>query len=297
MSDKGTRKTDLAVKRAEWRLSRVYHRAAQDIDKKLKDWEKGYQKREVYLKQQVDAGKMTQDDFDAWKRGQVFQGKQWKARKEQIQQTLLDADKQAMRIIRDGKIDVFKDNANFMVQRIGQHTTSASFRLYDEHTVARLVERDPKILPMLPPEKAVLKDKAYAYYNKLLNGAITQGIIQGESVQKIAHRIAESTGESCYKSALRNARTAYTGAQNAGRIEGMHQAQKLGINLRKKWLSAHDGHTRDAHVHLDGQVQDVDEPFESDLGEIMYPGDPAALPANVYNCRCTLIEVFPEYDQ
>jgi len=32
----------------------------------------------------------------------------------------------------------------------------------------------------------------------------------------------------------------------------------------------------------------VDKPFRSELGDIMYPGDPAAHPANVYNCRCTL---------
>ena len=39
---------------------------------------------------------------------------------------------------------------------------------------------------------------------------------------------------------------------------------------------------------LDGQLADVDKPFHSELGDIMYPGDPEADPANVYNCRCTL---------
>ena len=43
------------------------------------------------------------------------------------------------------------------------------------------------------------------------------------------------------------------------------------------------------HAALDGQTQDAAKPFESELGEIMFPGDPAANPANVYNCRCTLI--------
>ena len=39
---------------------------------------------------------------------------------------------------------------------------------------------------------------------------------------------------------------------------------------------------------LDGQLADVDKPFESELGDIMFPGDPEAHPANVYNCRCTV---------
>ena len=50
-----------------------------------------------------------------------------------------------------------------------------------------------------------------------------------------------------------------------------------------------DGRTRHAHAALDGQTQDQDKPFHSELGDIMYPGDPAASPSNVYNCRCTLI--------
>ena len=34
---------------------------------------------------------------------------------------------------------------------------------------------------------------------------------------------------------------------------------------------------------------DNDKPFENDFGKIMYPGDPSAAGANIYNCRCTLI--------
>ena len=296
MADKGTRITDDAVRRAERAMSRTYRQAQKEIDDKLKAWQKGHAAREAQLRQRVKDGKMSQADFDAWMRGQVFQGKQWEAKRQQIRDTLLHADQEAMRIVRDGKVGVFTDNANFMGQRIADKAhVSASFNMYDEHTVARLLTKDPMLLPKLPPEKAIKKDKAYGYYNRLVSSAITQGIIQGESVQKIARRITETACNGCYSSAVRTARTAYTCAQNAGRVEGMRQARTLGVDVQKKWLAAHDGHTRDAHVHLDGQVRDVEEPFESDLGEIMYPGDPYAAPANVYNCRCTLIEVFPEY--
>ena len=294
MNDYGTRKTDSAVKRTESRLSRVYHQAARDIEDKLKDWQKGHERREAMYRQQLAEGKITQADFDAWMRGQVFQEQQWKARQQQINEILLNADKEAARIVNEGKLGVFADNANYMGYELEHGAgVNTSFTLYDQNTVARLIKDDPQILPKA--QETVKKEKAFPYYNKLMNSAITQGIVQGESIGDIARRVARTTGESSYKSALRNARTAYTGAQNAGRIEGLHQAQGLGINVKKKWMATLDDHTRDAHADLDGQVREIDEPFDSELGPIDYPGDPTADPANVYNCRCTLVYVYPDY--
>jgi len=294
MIDYGTRQTDLAVRRAEWRLSRVYRQAQRDIDEKLKDWQKRHEEREKRYRQQLADGKISQADFDAWMRGQVFQDKQWQARKAEIDRILLNADREAQRIVNEGKIGVFADNANYIgydLERNGNVNTG--FTLYDQNTVGRLIKSDPQILPK--PTPGVQKDKAYTYYNKLINSAITQGIVQGETIPQIAKRIVNTTGERSYSSAVRNARTAYTGAQNAGRMEGLHQAQRLGINVKKKWMATLDSRTRDAHADLDGQIQDVDDPFESELGDIMYPGDPTADPANTYNCRCTLVYVYPDY--
>ena len=292
--DYGTRQTDLAVRRAEWRLSRVYRQAQRDIDEKLKDWQKRHEEREAKYRQQVKDGKITQADFDAWMRGQVFQDKQWQARKAEIDRILLNADREAQRIVNEGKIGVFADNANYIGYELEHNgNVNTGFTLYDQNTVGRLIKSDPQILPK--PAPGVQKDKAYTYYNKLMNSAITQGIVQGETIPQIAKRIVDKTGESSYSSAVRNARTAYTGAQNAGRMEGLHQAQRLGINVKKKWMATLDSRTRDAHADLDGQIQEVDDPFESELGDIMYPGDPTAEPGNTYNCRCTLVYVYPEY--
>ena len=53
-------------------------------------------------------------------------------------------------------------------------------------------------------------------------------------------------------SAVRAARTAVTAAENAGRMDSYHAAEKMGIKLRKRWLSTLDGRTRHAHAILDG---------------------------------------------
>lgn len=294
MTDYGTRQTDLAVRRAEWRLSRVYRQAQRDIDEKLKDWQKRHEEREKRYRQQVKDGKITQADFDAWMRGQVFQDKQWQARKEEIDRVLLNADREAQRIINEGKLGCFAEGANRTMYEVEQVTgVNTNFAMYDEATVARLIKSDPQILPKAKP--GVVKDKSYTYYNKLMNSAITQGIIQGESIQQIARRIIDKTGESTYKAAVRNARTAYTGAQNAGTLESMRRAQAMGIRIKKKWLAILDNRTRDSHAALDGQEQELDEPFISPLGKIMYPGDPTAEPGDVYNCRCDMVNVYPDY--
>ena len=193
MSDYGTRKTDLAVKRTEWRLSRVYHGAEKDISEKLKAWEKGHEAREARYRQQLADGKITQADFDAWMRGQVFQESQWKAKREQIDQILLNADKEAARIVNEGKLGVFADNANYIGWQLEKGAgVNIGFTLYDQNTVARLIKSDPQILPKAA--SGVKKDKAYSYYNKLMNSAITQGIVQGESIPQIAKRVSSVTG-------------------------------------------------------------------------------------------------------
>ena len=293
-SDYGTEQTDRAVKRVERRLSSVYREAQRDIDDKLKDWQERHKKRDARYRQMVAAGKMSKEDYRAWLRGQVFQEKQWQARRDEIDNILLNADRAAQNIVNDGKLGVFAANANYMGYALERDSNiDTGFVLYSESTVARLIEDDPQILPK--PAPGVQKDLAFPYYNKLMSSAITQGIVQGETISEIAGRVARTTGESSYKSAMRNARTAYTGAQNAGRIEGLHQAQRLGIKVKKKWLAILDSRTRDAHANLDGQIQEVDDPFKSDLGDIMFPGDPTAKPGNVYNCRCTLTYEYPDY--
>ena len=293
-TDYGTEQTDRAVKRVERRLSSVYRQAQRDIDDKLKDWQERHKKRDARYRQMVAAGKMSKEDYRAWLRGQVFQEKQWQARRDEIDNILLNADRAAQNIVNEGKLGVFAANANYMGYALERDSNiDTGFVLYSEGTVARLIEDDPQILPK--PAPGVQKDLAFPYYNKLMSSAITQGIVQGETISEIAGRVARTTGESSYKSAMRNARTAYTGAQNAGRIEGLHQAQRLGIKVKKKWLAILDSRTRDTHRDLDGQIQEVDDPFVVDGDEFKFPGDPTAKPALTYNCRCTLTYEYPDY--
>jgi hypothetical protein len=87
-------------------------------------------------------------------------------------------------------------------------------------------------------------------------------------------------------SAIRNARTTVTSAQNKGRVDMMRHARSKDVIAQKGWSAARDNRVRHSHEMLDGEFVDEDEPFSNGL---MYPGDPSGEPEEVYNCRCSLI--------
>ena len=292
MLDYGSRMTDRALMRTEARMRAVYRRAKEDIDETLKAFEKRHTAADRRYRAMMKMGAISEAEYASWLRGQVFIGQRWKERKEAIEQVLYNADKTALQIINNDRVEAFTANANYMGYTLETgERMNINFALYDENTVKRLLRDNPQMLP----KSKVKKSKAFPWYNRLVNNAVTQGIIAGDSIDKIAKRIGEFTGERAQSAMMRNARTAFTAAQNAGRIEGMHQAQRLGVNVQKRWMSTLDARTRDAHQDLDGQIQEVDKPFKSELGDIMYPGDPTAKPGNIYNCRCTLGYAYPDY--
>lgn len=57
--------------------------------------------------------------------------------------------------------------------------------------------------------------------------------------------------------------------------------------MEKQWIAVEDRRTRRSHSHagVDGERQDLDQPFSNGL---MFPGDPEGDAAEVCNCRCTL---------
>lgn len=294
--DDGIDYTDSVEKLTVKRLRKIYRQAQYELSEKLYDfWRRHDIKNQIYL-EQVRDGTLDIEDYQAWLRGQVFQGKQWEAKLKHATDAFVNADKLAAKIVNGGKLDVFAANANYIGYEL-EHGAGIDlgFGVYDSATVARLIKDEPKLLPAIKPEKIKPGEDA-EWYQKVIRNSVTQGILQGESVQQIVGRIAEQCASVGENAAMRDARTAYTGAQNAGRVEGMRQARDdLGIKVKKRWMATFDFKTRETHRELDGQVVDIDDDFIVDGKRIAYPGDPTADPALVYNCRCTLVYDHPEY--
>lgn len=120
---------------------------------------------------------------------------------------------------------------------------------------------------------------------RLLADQITQGVMLGESVPKIAARVARVTGQNV-AGATRVARTSVTAAECAGRVDSYARAKSMGIDLKQERLATLDTRTRRSHRKLDGEKVDVGGTFSNGC---RYPGDPQAPYGEICNCRCTLI--------
>lgn len=113
-------------------------------------------------------------------------------------------------------------------------------------------------------------------------------IMKGENTNKLIDRIQKVT-EAKLSDIVRIARTQTTRLENKARIDAYSIGEKMGYTMVKQWVAVGDDKTREAHLHANGQIVPIDEPFIVDGEELMYPGDPNGSAENIINCRCTMI--------
>ena len=235
------------------------------------------------MQTKLAAGKVTKEQYEQWRRGQAFTGVHMKQMQEVVAAEMSNAAATAAAYVNGKLPEIYALNYNALAGDVNGLIKGYSFELVDAATVRNLATSNKTLLPY----KKVNGKKVERWATQKLNAEIMQGIVQGESIPKIAARLQNVT-EMDANSAIRNARTTVTSAENKGRQDSYIEAEAEGVVMVKCWIATHDPRTREAHVELDGQEVDIDEPFVNEYGEIMYPGDPDAEPANVYNCRCSM---------
>lgn len=119
---------------------------------------------------------------------------------------------------------------------------------------------------------------------KSIRQEITRGIASGMHYQDIARNISEAS-KAPLSRAKTIARTESHRIQQASTYDAQKAAKKRGADVLKQWDSTLDGRTRSTHRHLDGQIKEVEKPFEMDGKKAMFPGE-FNDPAEDVNCRC-----------
>ena len=281
--------TTKEIEKLERRIHAVYKEAEADINRKLKDFEDKFATKEQIHLQELKNGEITQEQYDNWRKGQEFQQKQWQSKRDSVINSVQNANQVAIAMVNGETPNIFAVNANYMAFGIERDAgIDFGFGVYDANSVTNLIKNNPQILP----KWKIDEPKDYTWSKKKVNNTVTQGIIQGESLDKIAKRLTDKLVTGNENKMKTFARTAMTGAQNAGRQQSMKDAENLGIELEKQWMATLDSHTRDSHADIDGETVPVNSKFSNGLE---YPGEAGGAPAEVYNCRCTMVSDIKKY--
>lgn len=284
MRDKAHALADKELEEIEKRIEEIFKRANKEIEAKAAKYFKRFAVLDKKKRALVESGDMTEEAYRKWKQGKIMTGKHWETLKRQTAERMNQANNMAAEYANKRLPSVYASNYNQIAAGINDQVRGRiNFELVNENTVRNLATKDKTLLPY----KKVNGRKDIRWNTQKVNGEILQGIIQGDSVADLSKRLRKVTAMN-EASAVRNARTSVTSAENKGRMDMIHDAEDAGVRTKKVWLSVHDNRTRDAHLALSGVEADPDEPFEVFGMKIMYPGDPDAEPEMVYNCRCTM---------
>lgn len=287
--DKARKLTDKELAKLEREISELYFVSQAEISEKWNKYMQSHKKKLDRLYDKLQEAKKSGDkdairdaeaEYERAVKNVTLNDKRYKAMINETTAKIANVNQIALDYVNGDMPKIYTLNYN---EFDNQDIDGYSFTLVNERAVENLIKSN-KI--ELPPKKVnIPKDQAWNAKN--INSQLLQGIIQGESIAKIAKRLQNVTDMN-KKSALRNARTMVTGAENKGRQDSFKKAQDDGVIMEREWIAAHDDRTRAWHLDLHGVRVGVDEPWENDYGEIMFPGDPTADPANVYNCRCSI---------
>lgn len=286
--------TDEQLAELEQRIAKLYKEAADELSDTVKAYFEQFKKRDTAMLEKLEKGEITEQQYKQWRLAQIGRGKRFKALRDKVAERYTDANATAVAYVNDATPGIYSLNRNYSAYKIEQVSDKADFTLWDEQTVKRLIAEQPDLMPYYPPKRALQRGIDLKYGKQQITASVTSSILQGKSIQKIANDLQSRMQDMNRTSAIRTARTAVTGAQNAGRLDTYRAAQDMGIKLKKRWLATLDNRTRHAHAMLDGQTVDVDKPFKVDGYDIMFPGNSSAPGYLVYNCRCTTIAVLPD---
>lgn len=130
------------------------------------------------------------------------------------------------------------------------------------------------------------------YLKRSIRAELSRGIANGSTWNQIAGHIANgmnSPFNTAINNSIRIARTEGHRIQQRSALDAQYAAKEKGADVLKQWDSTLDNRTRPHHRQLDGQIRELDEPFEVDGLKAQAPGY-FGKPKEDCNCRCCLLQ-------
>ena len=278
----------------ERKIRSIYREANKDLTKKAKEYFEQFEKIDTQKRKMVEAGKLSRKDYKEWRKNKMFMGKHWTTMKDQTARSIYNANKIANEYINDRLPNIYTINYNGEAELAEAGLNGKfSFEMANQQTIKELIDAGNKNL--LPVKKLDPK-KDIPWNMQKVNSAVLQGVIQGESIPKIAARISTVVAANKVQS-IRAARTIVTQVENKAVQDVAERADENGAIVYKVWIATHDGRTREWHLAAErdyGTEETAipwDEPFEV-MGEHMMRPGIGGSGANVYNCRCASKNIY-----
>jgi len=289
--DKMQRQTDKDLEELEKRLKKEYKKAEKEVEERAIAYFNEFQERDKIMLQKLRDGVITESEYKQWRMGRMMSGNRWVALRDNLARDYVMTNQRSAGMINDSLFQTYANNYNYQIylaERNGRIDTG--FALYDKDAVIHALQETPDLIATAQ----VNIPKNMRWNEQKITSAIAQGILQGDSISNIANRL-QSVKNMNQSSAIRNARTLTTGAENGGRFNCSKRLEAAGVEQQKQWMATLDKRTRDSHRALDEEMADMDQPFSNGL---MYPGDPNMAhikPEEVYNCRCRYVTQFKRW--
>lgn len=291
--------TDKELSKLEQRIAAEYKKAAEELQEKADAYFERFKERDAEQKALigtiVNGREYTPEDYKQWRLTQIGRGKRFEALRDRLAERYTRANEVTAAYINGDMAKIYAMNHAYTIKtavnEYGEVWNVGDFTLFDEHTVKRLLVERPDLMPYYPEKRAINRGIDLAYGKRQITSVVTSGILQGESIDKMARHLMDGVTGMNQTSAVRAARTAVTQAENAGRQAAADELESKGAILQKRWVATHDNRTRHYHIEADGQTVDNDKPFTVGGEELMFPGDGSmgASGWNLYQCRCTRV--------
>ena len=121
-----------------------------------------------------------------------------------------------------------------------------------------------------------------------INDQLGRTMMGLQSPWEAANQVSGLISEGGMKRANTIVRTELGRAYSTATQARQEQAAEVVPQMQKQWRRSGKLHSRHGHDFIDGQVRDVDKPFDLPGGvQLMFPRDPDGPVAETINCGCT----------
>ncbi len=260
------------------KLETQYKRALNDINQKVKLFDSDIKGLDTLLNMEGldDDRKAT---LESMKQAKIYQKQYQEALKKQVAGILDKLHGDTYSTVEQYLKECYQDGyIGTMYDILGQGIPIVV--PIDQESVTKAVVLDSKVVKGYYDALGVDFDRL----KKVIPAEVSRGIASSLPYIDIARNINNASKSGLYN-AYRIARTEGHRIQQSATHDAQKAAKAKGADVVKQWDSALDGRTRPTHRKLDGQLREVDEPFEMDGKKAMMPGD-FGRPEEDINCRC-----------